>query len=482
MRLRIHTLNFSLTRNPFGNYPTKMEKNIVDIKKISKAAGMTNDKFKKAHERLLLAIRSKENLVDVIDTPLMIRALGEELLNKQADNIDISNRLLIQISQVQEKPSTLFLQKLYQYYLLHFDELDNCESVGKWLYSGMKKRGLAKNFHHNLLSFDGPKWLAQECTKNQLDFNHFLSLLSLDNYSTGRFISIAQNFYYLEQLRSIPVNDNHPILAELQQPEAFNSRYDEHSLLGHEVLKILITRAPKDKIDDSWLNVIMAIAGDPRVPSSNEKYIKWWSQLDNKLNHKVRGWLSRLDLRLFLEALENYSYQSGDYELQRMFGSRKHFMEGLLAKKLVLNTRLYLSPGAASFLRRNYRREHLPEFSEVTDGGKSLIYLQLDGAHIIEGSHSCYMWIYKTLDSSSIVFDYNKKRVTYSSLTQGHANKMAAKGSPHLANITHNPTNFHWQRKAIETLAKVGVNISPKDVLMENEYLQFKRRFGVRGY
>lgn len=129
----------------------------------------------------------------------------------------------------------------------------------------------------------------------------------------------------------------------------FDSRYDSESLLGHQILRILIGRSIGSHISEPWMNVILAIGGDPRVPSSNPRYIKWWKSLEPNLVQAVLGWLSKLDLKLFLEALEDYSYSSANYELQRMYPSRKSFLEGMFDAGVISNTRLYLSLDAARY-------------------------------------------------------------------------------------------------------------------------------------
>jgi len=330
----------------------------------------------------------------------------------------------------------------------------------------------------HLLGGNGPKWLAEESHSEGRDFDEQVRLVRLDRYLSGRFLTISKNIYYLNVLRGLETNESNPILEEMQKRSVYDSRYDESSLLGHQILSILIEKAPVSGVGDSWLNVVLAIAGDPRVPPSHPKYLKWWSQLDQQLKNKVQGWLSKLDLRLFLEALEDFSYQPRNEELKRMYPARKHFMEGLLNKQLVTGTRLYLSPSAESYLRRTYKSEHLPSYSVVTDQGKSLIHIQLGSVHLVEGSHSCQLWIYESLDPSAVVFDYTKNRVTYSSLTQGLAFRMRDKGLPHKANITHHPP-LGWQNKAIVALRELGVPIDPKDVLTPKDYRVYKRQYGA---
>ena len=225
----------------------------------------------------------------------------------------------------------------------------------------------------------------------------------------------------------------------------------------------------------------MAIAGDPRVPPSHPKYQKWWSQLDKRLHITVQGWLSKLDLRLFLEALSNFSDLPGKETLHRMFPSRKHFLEGLDEKKLITNTRLYLSRGAEQYLRMMYKDEHLPAYSRVKGGDKSLIYVELNHgqAHMVEGSHVCFLWIYKQLHHSAIVFNPERKTVTYDDLTSGLNRHMERVGCPAEANITHSPNNFLWQRNAIQTLRRLGIKVSAENVLSKADYKEFKRAVGI---
>jgi len=192
----------------------------------------------------------------------------------------------------------------------------------------------------------------------------------------------------------------------------------------------------------------------------------------------VLSQLQKLDLKLFLEALKNFSYQVGNEELKRMYPARKQFMEGMLNKQLVTGTRLFLSHDAECYLKDNYKPEHLPSYSCV-NGAQSVIHIQLDSVQMIEGSHNCKLWIYERLDPSAIVFDYSKNQVSYQSLTGGLRDQMVMLGVYHKEDITHNPSNFNWQHKAIKALQDLGVAIEPKDVLMEGDYRKYKRLYGV---
>ncbi len=479
MRLNISKLSFDLPESPFAAYPNALNRLSKKMESIGSGAGTNSDKFKLAYNVIIDAIKNDRELSHVLDAPIKIRALAVALQSEFQEKIDVTANTLTTINAVKPSASRLLILNMYQYYLSLYDRLSSYSDISEWLIHAMKYKGMIGEFDNKILSNHGPKWVAQECIKNNREFDNQIKFLKLENYSSGRFMTVAKNVYYVEQLRTIPVNKPHDLLNEVQNKSVFESKYDDEFLLGHKVLEILIKRAPKSGIHDSWLNVIIAIAGDPRVPNSHPKYSKWWAPIDSTLRVKVRGWLSRLDLRLFLEALENYSSQPGKRDLKRMFPSRKHFLEGLLDKGFVTGTRLFLSYGAARYLRQNYNAEHLPNFSNVTDGDKSIIHVTLDGAHLIEGSHSCYLWVYKNLDESAIVFDYNEHNVRYSSLTGDMGYAMEQKGTPPVANITHNPSNFNWQHNAIQTLNKIGVGIKARDVLSKEDHLLYKRKHGV---
>jgi len=479
MRINLRNLHFSLPDKPLSNSIEQFLNLETELKRFVKGAGTDNDKFKFAWRKLFNTVQTRKNIELTLENKIDIRALGIALTSELKDKIIISAVVLTKIDQISEKPSSLFIENLFQYYLNDFNKLDNAEYISLWLCQARKVRKLNQWYDDKLISITGANWVVEQAIKLNKDFDHFIHELELDQYQSGDFMESAQRIYYVEQLKQIPANLPHDLLVEVQKQAVYLSRFDHSELLGHQILNILIERAPSENIHESWLNVIIAIAGDPRVPKSHQRYINWWSHIPEMYISKVRGWLSRLDLKLFLEALEDFSNSSYDFEMKRMYPARKRFLEGLYDNKLIQNTRLYMSRQMALFLRKNYKAEHLPDFSTVADGDKSIIYVDLGSAHIIEGSHSCYLWIYKALDPSATVFDYGKTKETYSGLTSGLDRNMWNKGCGSSANITHNPTHFNWQRKAIDTLSDLRVPVTVKDVLTPEDYRKYVRRFGA---
>lgn len=478
MRLSITRLKFSLPEAPLARYQSRLDSATSEVQKIARASGMQSDKFRRAFQWVRDSLQQGRNLASVLQSTLELRALALLFNTEIASRIKLTAEVLERISKIRSKPSSLLLESIFSYFLKFYDQLEDVAAVESWLLKGKQSRNELTYELKGLLGGNGPKWLAEESHRLGRDFDEQVRQVRLDRYRTGRFLTIAKNIYYLDVLRNLKPNEPHLILFEMQKKAVYESRYDESSLLGHQILNILIGKAPSSGVSDEWLNVVLAIGGDPRVPSSHPNFRKWWSQVDRSLRQKVQGWLSKLDLRLFLEALEDFSNLPRNDELKRMYPARKQFMEGLLNKQLVTGTRLYLSPSAEAYLKRTYKREHLPSYSVVTDQGKSLIDIALGEVHLIEGSHSCQLWIYEALDPSAIVFDYGKTRVTYSSLTQGLASRMRERGLPHKANITHHPP-LGWQNKAIVALQEIGVPIAPKDVLTTDDYRVYKRQYGA---
>ncbi len=480
MSLNIKKLRVNLPENPFGKAIKDLDKLSQQLNIWSKKAGTENKKFRAAYDDVYNALATNLPVEDVLDTSVHVRALALSLQTEVKEKVSFTRRLLNKITEIVGKPSALVIESFYQHFLSEYDQLTDLEATAEWLLDSKKKRGYDEEYDAKLLSMNGPQWVAQQAIERGIDFDNWITSIGLSHYSNGRYLTIAKGIYYIEQLRSIPLGDDHPLLAEVQKITVFESQYGSDELLGHQILRILIDRSLGSQISEPWMNVVLSIAGDPRVPSSNPRYIKWWRNIDSHLIQAVRGWLSKLDLKLFLEALEDYSHSSFNDELKRMFPSRKHFLEGMYDAGVITNTRLYLSRDAARYLKKNYDPKHLPNFSFVRDGAKSIIYVQMNGAHMIEGSHSCSLWLYRTLDPSICVFNYDIDRPTYSQLTSGIHNQMARLSTGAVAKITHTPSGYLWQRNALTTLRKLGVNLTPRDVLSDEDYKDFKQRYGVR--
>ena len=480
MKLKISKLPFGLPDDPFRGRLEVFRRLEKELEGVTRRAGIGNDKCKHAYEVLLATIARRGDLCTALKSPMSVRALAQALSSEYAEHIHLNRLVLERIDQLRPVPGRLLLDSVYQFYLMFYNQGKNHQAIGQWLLDKLTQRNMQGPHDHELLGVDGPLWLVKQARANEQELHNVLVDLGLNRYRAGCFMKVAQRLYYVEQLNEIPVNQPHRLLDQIQNQEVYDTPYDQR-LLGHKALEILIDRADK-KPHESWRKTVLAIAGDPRVTQRDPKYIKWWRQLGDRRCRLVCKWMSEFDLDLFLEALDNFSRQTRDV-LQRMFPSRKTFMKGLVEKGLVTSTHLYLSQDAERFLKRHYRRSHyLPGYTIVRDNkDKCLIYMELRGgqAHIVEGSHECYLWIYRRLDKSAVVLNRSRKEVDYKDLTSGLNDRMKEFNCEAAANITHSPKNFAWQKRAIETLKRIGIDVMAQDVISPDDYPAFKRRYGV---
>lgn len=474
-------MQFELSSKIYQASMEQMELLSNDLKKITQRAGMGNPKFEAAWGKLFNKLKNVQFSSYRIEDRFDLRALSVALTGgtQLRTNITIRESLLDDADVVAKKPSTLFVDALFQYFLSDFDKLDSPDIVGIWLQSKRQALGINGKYDELLLCSTGPKTMALNAIKESVEFKHQINRAELQNYSSGDFIKRASQIYYVEQIKKIPANQPHPLLTEIAKEEVAGARYDEDSLVGHIALNTLIERAPQQNVHESWQNAILAIAGDPRIPSSNPRYIKWWSHVPINLIKKVRGWLSKLDLKLFLEALEDYSKSSRDEDMMRMFPSRKSFLEGMHKAGAILHTKLYLSRRAEYYIKRNYQKEHIPDYSVIQNGDRSIIYAELSRGHMIEGSHNCKIWFYRDLPEHAFVRQFQKQRMSYEDLTSGLSIHMSNDGYPPHGHFTHHPSNFNWQRKSIKALQEIGVKIRAADVLSSEDYGRYKRIHGV---
>jgi hypothetical protein len=389
--------------------------------------------------------------------------------------------------------SRLTLLHLVRAFLVYFDRLGDQHALlalatfvrGQLARHARGEDALARNASNRTLifAFDGPAKVVSNAVMEGRSLEDQLDYLALTGYGKGRYQSICRFRFYIETLKKIPVGKDHQVLKQLIQPAVYNAPGTEGGKLGHEVLGILIDRSTVEGVSETWRGVILAVAGDPRVPKGHRRYQEWWALLGEERVQKVRGWLSRFDLSLFLGALKDYGQASRDVDLQRMFPARKRFLEGLVEQGLVVTSRLFVGNGARDYLRRNYRRDELPEYANVSDTHRSMIYLQIGHCHMIEGSHNCKLWIFPKLPSKTAVASYGTKNFTPRELGgEIHRLYQAEFGRSAIdpAAIRHIPHNFRWQHEAIRYFGKQGIRLVAEKFFSATDYRQYKRDRGVQ--
>ncbi|ERS84160.1 hypothetical protein Q667_18210, partial [Marinobacter sp. C1S70] len=262
-----------------------------------------------------------------------------------------------------------------------------------------------------------------------------------------------------------------------RSPEYANrAPFGEGKRIGHAALEILIDRAGSE-VSEAWQDFVLGVAGDPRINSSATNYQEWWKPLGSARIEKVRGWLSREDLKLFLQALEQYGIESGKSDLQRMFPARKRFLEGLYNQKLIRNTRLMLGRSAEGIVKRLLGDEIKTNFAALESGlaDKAIIYVDCGDFYLVEGSHMFKIWVYLA-PPGKIVPSYDHSSFTHAELTRITPSQYTAMYDLPYEAVTHKGT---WQSKVINFLAEHGVELDIESLLSPSEY---RGHLAIYGY
>lgn len=470
------------------------EKTVVSI---ARGAGKGSGKFKDSCRMLLNASMhgNTQTLSASITSCIDVRAFTFLLASSDDFARRISlNRGLLDVLLVPRMPiSKLSLVQLIRAYFVRYDTVAEKEALKHWqgfiqgqlnqlgLNSGTSDLSSYVKYSSILFSSSGPADVVAFAKKRDLDFDRALNILGLTGFSAGRFLTLCRYQYYLDTLKTIPAGSEHQILYEIVKKDVVNAPFDGNRLLGHAILEVLIDRSEGQSISQAWQGSILTIAGDPRVPKSSSNYQQWWTLLGEKRIALMRGWLSRFDLALFLRVLEQSAKDGSNTDMERMFESRKRFMEGLLEQGIVIHSRLFLSRYAEHYLKSHYKKDELPEYALVASQQTSMIYLNLSGnVHMIEGSHSFKLKLLDRLPTGTNILDYGVKVVSDSDLRTGILNRYYRefKNVDGYRDLTHD-VHLGWQNKAIQFIVGHGIAVNPCDLIGKNRYREYKSKFGA---
>ena len=472
------------------------------IRFISGGAGEKSRAFEKACHAIYNKSRGNEAALSaLLKTPLYVRAYCYLL----ATDSDFANTCFPSSSIFQAMESTrwplsrLTLSYLVRVFFIHYEAGQGAKTT---MLADFLRRAVAtlpaavtgefalwKKHASKLFHFDAPQIVVAGASEQQADFDIYLARIGLKNHRASDFVKACYRMYYIRQLETMPVGEDNPLLSELLKPEVHNAIYDQSRLIGHRALEILIDRSPNAGASDVWQRAVLSIAGDPRVGRQAVRYKKWWQLLGNDRARKVVGWLSRLDLKIFLETLEACAREEGDEAIQTMYPPRKIFMEGLLEQGLVLQSRLFLSRQASLYLRRNYDPKDIPEYAHIESGYTSMIYLELtSGLHMIEGTHNFKLKILDSLPATVNLTHFDKRRYADRNLRteiMSHYFLEAKREGRRVEENKHYIDQVHrgpvaWQAAAIALFKEKSVPYEAAKLFSKESYRIFKQNYSHR--
>ena len=489
------TLRFELREWQEQDFASLRE-NTETLSAMAQSAGTGSRRFEEAQQALLTAARRGEQaLYDRMRRPIDIRALSY-LLGSQGDKaqpIQLTPQLVSRLTGPRPQLSTLTLLQLISAWFRRYDQFNHpqgLQALGRLLQTQLEQRQntrrtvmLSLYIEHRALLFavDVTSRLVKRAHASG-NFEIIIEQYGLTAQADSRLVTLARACYYVARLETLPVDADSPLLNKVTQPEIRDAPLDgEGELIGHAVLRSLISRADASSVSDAWRNTILSIAGDPRVPHGHPNYLNWWSRLEPALTNKVRGWLAGFDLKLFLSALEQYGHDRNDEDLQRMYPARKRFLEGLLNQGRVNNTRLFISPDMEQYLTTAFDKKELPAYA-IVSGSRSMIYLDVAGVHILEGSHNRAVYGVPRLPQAGRILDFDIREFDERVLGRGLLEQYAAEFNEHRRDqleVRHHPENFNWQHKVIEYLQRQGVALDIEKLFTPEDYRRYKRIHGL---
>ncbi len=325
----------------------------------------------------------------------------------------------------------------------------------------------------NIFSISGPEWFAKEALKKQCSITELLDSYTIPQGSS--YYSSASYHFIFEQLRKLKANENSQILDRVTDKKLYDTIKDNNGrLLGHDIIETLIKKLHEAHVvpSERWKNTILAIAGDPRVSESSPRYRKWWAIVKKEYLVLMRSWLSKFDMELFLNIIEQFCEH--DPKKERMFKERKKFLSHIFEKNDVLISWLFIGLRAEELLRRTLKKEEIPNFTKLKGGGDVVFYYQVGNAHVIEGAHSFTMKILDNIPNNSPILRFE---------SEIHIGELRTKLAERYAQQFKNTNDgYHeivhsvnWKIRAISILKRYGVSIDITKICTEDEYIQYYR-------
>lgn len=423
--------------------------------------------------------------------------IDDEERAKASLSIDLANKLL---RAQGGNPSRLLTTALCTLFLRRFDLLDEIEAglfntLGSVAKAAVRStRPLRdesqplpasevveaiRRFPELLLSVDGPLSAAREADLNELSLKDWLRSHGLLGLESGRYGVLLRQAIYLKRIYATnpAAQDQLGFLNDLKDSVLIRASAIRGLQFGHLVLEAM-TSNPGATPCDRWLEVILEMAGDPRLEHSDQ-WRQWWKPIAPEAAQTARKWMSVEDLRLFLEAVENFGRTENQTDLLRMFPARKRFLSGLYDKGLIVETRLIMGNAARASVERQLGRVRLDISRLETASQTAVIVVDCGDFFLVEGSHSFRLYIYAGRPMKELM-DRRVRSFTPAHLKEDlpFAHRRSHPYGRHaVVDVVHNGL---WQYRALSYIVEeLGVRLDPEALLSPADYQEMKRRFGL---
>ena len=196
-----------------------------------------------------------------------------------------------------------------------------------------------------LLELGGPRRLATAMVHDGADMTSWFRSNHMTAYADTRLGRITRDAFYLAQIKAADASKgDHRFLdavaSEVLSRQRTETTDEDGRYFGHQVLSSL-TGKPTRHPSTEWLSAVIKIGGDPRS-AQTQQWKTWWLRVPEENVKRAIGWMRGIDLRAFLDGVDEYARSTSNYAMQRMLERRKRLLIGLYEQDRIEDVRLIL--------------------------------------------------------------------------------------------------------------------------------------------
>lgn len=356
-----------------------------------------------------------------------------------------------------------FQQGLEKLCLSNREKFDSEENFSKYL-EIMRASGLT--------SVNPISLFSEYCFVHKKNPDSILQKLKIRLSTQSDFMVSVEKEIVIKKLTTQDYRKESELINDIKRRDMFNWKGLEDELFGHRLIRTIISGFSMVNIHESWLKLIIDVAGDPRSSRFSPKYQKWWTRIEAELIKRFTKILSHDDILIFLDSIIEFAEQKNP-TMHRMFKSRRKLLYGLSLQNIFEESRLFLPESLIDHLRKEKPMLNLEFVGRLYGSSdKALIYLKTGSLEIIEGSHNCKIRVFSNSIPEDDILNPNKINWNYGDLTTGMSFKYRYKYFEYPFSASHDQ-NGYWKNSTIKFLKKYH-EFNHRELLTDRELNYFR--------
>lgn len=314
--------------------------------------------------------------------------------------------------------------------------------------------------------------LVNFCIENSTEPEDVLKKAGIQLPVNSKLLSIVNIKILLVKLKGLDFREDNELSSKIYQKNLYNLEYLNSDLVGHEIIRIILSSNFSVELHRNWTQLILSIASDPRTSTQSRKYQKWWTRISQDLIDRFIKILSHSEILLFLDSIAVFASEENS-EMSRMFESRRQLLVGLSIQNKIEKSRLFLPIKVVNFLKNENPKLDL-SYVCILNGtqDKCVIYLKIGDFHVIEGSHNCKIRMYPEFYSQNEILNPSLSSIEYGKITTGLETFHYYNHNVKPYALVHHP-NGGWKKKIIRVL-KDSMDFEVDKLLTDREINYFR--------